>query len=51
MTFEDYQRNVRGVNDGSNFSVEYLVRIDRRTLTLYILLNIIFAEKHLRFYS
>lgn len=25
MTFEDYQRNVRGVNDGSDFPVEYLV--------------------------
>ena len=26
MTIEDYQRNLRGVNDGSNFSPEYLVR-------------------------
>ena len=26
MTIEDYQRNLRGVNDGSDFSSEYLVR-------------------------
>ena len=26
MTIEDYQRNLRGVNDGSDFSPEYLVR-------------------------
>jgi len=25
MTIEDYQRNLRGVNDGSDFSSEYLV--------------------------
>jgi Sec7-like guanine-nucleotide exchange factor len=25
MTIEDYQRNLRGVNDGSDFSPEYLV--------------------------
>jgi hypothetical protein len=25
MTVEDYQRNLRGVNDGSDFSTEYLV--------------------------
>jgi len=25
MTIEDYQRNLRGVNDGANFSPEYLV--------------------------
>jgi hypothetical protein len=25
MTIEDYQRNLRGVNDGSDFSTEYLV--------------------------
>lgn len=29
MTFEDYQRNLKGVNDGSNFKPEYLVRILR----------------------
>ena len=26
MTFEDYARNVRGVNDGKDFDVEFLVR-------------------------
>jgi hypothetical protein len=26
MTFEDYRRNVRGVNDGSDFPVDYLVQ-------------------------
>lgn len=26
MAFEDYQRNVRGVNDGSDFPADYLVR-------------------------
>lgn len=26
MTIEDYQRNLRGVNDGGNFTPEYLVR-------------------------
>lgn len=25
MTIEDYKRNLKGVNDGSNFSDEYLV--------------------------
>jgi hypothetical protein len=25
MAIEDYQRNLRGVNDGSDFSPEYLV--------------------------
>ena len=25
MSVEDYQRNLRGVNDGSDFSSEYLV--------------------------
>ena len=25
MTIEDYQRNLRGVNDGADFSPEYLV--------------------------
>ena len=25
MTIEDYMRNLRGVNDGSDFSTEYLV--------------------------
>jgi hypothetical protein len=25
MTIEDYQRNLRGVNGGANFSPEYLV--------------------------
>ena len=27
MTFDDYKRNLRGVNDGSDFSAEYLVSI------------------------
>lgn len=27
MTIEEYRRNLRGVNDGTNFSPEYLVRI------------------------
>lgn len=26
MTFEDYARNVRGVNNGKDFDVEFLVR-------------------------
>jgi Sec7-like guanine-nucleotide exchange factor len=26
MTIEEYRRNLRGVNDGANFSPEYLVR-------------------------
>jgi brefeldin A-resistance guanine nucleotide exchange factor 1 len=28
MSIEDYMRNLRGVNDKSDFSPEYLVRID-----------------------
>lgn len=28
MTIDDYKRNLRGVNDGSDFSPEFLVRID-----------------------
>ncbi len=26
MTLEDYMRNLKGVNDGSDFAMEYLVR-------------------------
>ena len=29
MTIEEYRRNLRGVNDGANFSPEYLVRFYR----------------------
>jgi golgi-specific brefeldin A-resistance guanine nucleotide exchange factor 1 len=29
MTIDDYKRNLRGVNDGSDFSPEFLVRIDQ----------------------
>lgn len=29
MTIEDYMRNLRGVNDGSDFSPEFLVRFWR----------------------
>jgi len=28
MSIDDYKRNLRGVNDGSDFSAEFLVRID-----------------------
>ena len=28
MTLDDYKRNLRGVNDGSDFSPEFLVRMD-----------------------
>jgi brefeldin A-resistance guanine nucleotide exchange factor 1 len=28
MTIDDYKRNLRGVNDGSDFSPEFLVRIE-----------------------
>ena len=28
MTIDDYKRNLRGVNDGCDFSPEFLVRID-----------------------
>jgi brefeldin A-resistance guanine nucleotide exchange factor 1 len=28
MTIDDYKRNLRGVNDGSDFSPEFLVRMD-----------------------
>ena len=27
MTIEDYMRNLKGVNDGGNFSDEYLVSL------------------------
>ena len=27
MTIEDYQRNLRGVNDGSDFSSEYILYV------------------------
>jgi brefeldin A-resistance guanine nucleotide exchange factor 1 len=27
MTIEEYRRNLRGVNDGTDFSPEYLVRV------------------------
>lgn len=41
MTLEDYSRNVRGINDGENFSPEFVVRflISRSSLhnTLYLL--------------
>lgn len=37
MTIEDYTRNLKGVNDGSSFSAEFLVRrllkMMRRRLT------------------
>jgi hypothetical protein len=40
MTIEDYQRNLRGVNDGSDFSPEYLVSdgMPRDLILLFILL-------------
>lgn len=28
MSFEEYQKNLRGVNDGSSFSPEFLVRYE-----------------------
>lgn len=35
MSIEDYKRNLRGVNDGSDFSPEYLVcfRLGRLLVT------------------
>ena len=35
MTIDDYKRNLRGVNDGSDFSAEFLVRSDLFLPELY----------------
>lgn len=35
MTIDDYKRNLRGVNDGSDFSAEFLVRGDLFPLETY----------------
>lgn len=43
MTIEDYQRNLRGVNGGDNFSSEFLVSFDILGLPSLTF----FAAKHL----
>jgi Sec7-like guanine-nucleotide exchange factor len=36
MSVEDYQKNLRGVNDGADFSPEYLVRSSDREVYLIL---------------
>lgn len=45
MTLEDYKRNLKGVNDGSDFSDEFLVWLTFRSRGLPLTCN---AVNHLR---
>lgn len=50
MDIAAYSRNLRGVNDGSDFAPEYLVRADP-DLCVLSTHNHVSAAIHLRFYS
>ena len=48
MTIDDYKRNLRGVNDGSDFSPEFLVRMDQNSFQ-YV--THFFTAKYLRLHQ
>jgi len=48
MTIDDYKRNLRGVNDGSDFSPEFLVRKDQNSFQYAIHL---FTAKYIRLHQ